>query len=119
MARAIHADQIRQYGGSPELRDKGLLESALERARNRWRYDPDADLTHLAACYGVGIAKNHPCVDGNKRAAFQVMYLFLGLNGLRIVADEPEVVTIMLRVASSEPDEESLARWLAERVEPR
>lgn len=116
---AIHADQVRQHGGSTGLRDRGLLESALERARNRWHYEPDSDLATLAAAYGIGLAKNHPFVDGNKRIAFQAMYVFLGLNGYRIVAPEPEVVTTMLQVASGDLSEEQLAAWIRSNIEKR
>jgi death on curing protein len=56
---ALHADQIQAHGGSLGLRDRGLLESALERPQNRFRYDPDADLCALAAAYGFGLASNH------------------------------------------------------------
>jgi death-on-curing protein len=116
---AIHSDQIRAHGGSPGLRDRGLLESALERPRNRFRYETTADLSSLAAAYGFGIAKDHPFVDGNKRVAFQAMYLFLGLNGLRIDASEGQVVATMLSLASGELGEPGLAAWLREHVTPR
>jgi len=109
---AIHADQIREHGGSLGLRDKGLLESALDRPRNRHHYSPESDLTTLAAAYGFGIARNHPFVDGNKRVAFQAMYVFLGLNGLRLHAAEEEVVATMLGVASGAVQEDELAAWL-------
>lgn len=91
MFRAIHSDQVREHGGSLGLRDAGLLESALARPMNRFQYQEDADLCDLAAAYGVGIARNHPFVDGNQRVAFQAMYVFLGLNRLRIDAAEEEV----------------------------
>jgi death-on-curing protein len=116
---AIHADLIRVHGGSFGVRDEGLLESALNRPRQRWTYDPDADLAACAAAYVVGIAKNHACVDGNKRTAFQVMYVFLGLNGLRLVADEREVVALMLDVATSVLDEAALAAWVRAHAEAR
>lgn len=119
IVRAIHGEQVRQHGGSLGLRDEGLLESALERPRNRWQYEPDSKLSRLAAAYGYGIARNHPFVDGNKRVAFQVMYVFLGLNGYRIVAEEAEVVSIMLDLAAGQIDEEQLAAWLSEHIEPR
>ena len=112
MALAIHADQLRQHGGAIGLRDQGLFESALQRPLHRWQYDPKADLCALAAAYGIGLVKNHPFVDGNKRVAFQVMYVFLGLNGLRIIAEEPEVVSVMVGAASGTVDESSLAAWL-------
>ena len=116
---AIHSDQIQAHGGSLGLRDRGLLESALERPRNRFHYEADADLASLAAAYGFGIARNHPFMDGNKRVAFQAMYLFLGLNGSRIDASEQEVVTIILSLAAGELDEPSLAVWLRDHLNPR
>jgi death-on-curing protein len=116
---AIHADQVQGHGGSLGLRDRGLLESALERPKNRFRYDPEADLASLAAAYGFGLAQNHPFVDGNKRVAFQAMYLFLGLNGFRIEASEEEVVLLILSLASGQLDEASLANWLRDHITPR
>lgn len=115
----IHTDQIQTHGGSLGIRDKGLLESALERPRNRFQYEPDADLAALAAAYGFGISGNHPFVDGNKRVAFQAMYLFLGLNGLRIDAPEEEVVSLILALASGELDEPHLTDWIRQHVSPR
>ena len=109
---AIHADQIHAHGGTPGLRDRGLLESALDRPRNRFHYQPDAGLHALAAAYGFALARDHPFVDGNKRVAFQAMFVFLGLNGLRIVASEEAVVSVMLSVASGEMDEEALTSGL-------
>jgi death-on-curing protein len=119
MVLATHAGQIGQHGGSLGLRDPGLLESALERARHRWHYDTDADLAALGAAYGIGLAKNHAFIDGNKRVAFMAMYVFLGLNGTTIDAEEPEVVTLMLGVASGGVTEADLARWLHEHSMPR
>ena len=116
---AVHADQIKEHGGSPGVRDKGLLDSALSRPRNRFGYDSESDLCDLAASYGFGIARNHPFIDGNKRVAFQAMYLFLGLNGLRIEASEEEVVAVMLALASSELEEPELAAWLKDHTTPR
>jgi len=108
----IHSDQITSHGGSFGLRDRGLLQSALARPRNRFHYESESDLLALAACYGFGIARNHPFVDGNKRVAFQAMYVFLGLNALRVDADEEEVVGLMVAVAAGGIDEEGIAVWL-------
>ena len=116
---AIHSDQIQAHGGAIGLRDRGLLESALERPRNRFRYEPGSDLSALAAAYGFGIARDHPFVDGNKRVAFQAMYLFLGLNGLRIDVAEEEVVATILALAGGDLDEASLAAWLRDHITPR
>jgi len=116
---SIHADQIQAHGGSLGLRDKGLLESALERPRNRFLHDPEADLPALAAAYGFGISSNHPFLDGNKRVAFQAMYLFLGLNGFRFDAPEPDVVALILSLASGDLEEPVLADWLRNHISPR
>jgi death on curing protein len=116
---AVHADQIRAHGGTPGLRDRGLLESALNRPRNRFHDRSDVGLHGLAASYGLALANNHPFVDGNERVAFQAMYLLLGLNGLRIVASEESVVSLLLSVASGELDEEGLTSWLEANTAPR
>jgi death on curing protein len=116
---AIHADQIQAHGGTLGLRDRGLLESALDRPRNRFHYQSDVGLHGLAAAYGFALANNHPFVDGNKRVAFQAMYVFLGLNGLRIMASEEAVVSLMLSVASGELDEKGLTSWLEANTAPR
>jgi death-on-curing protein len=108
---AIHADLVQQYGGAQGIRDVALLESALARPQQRHHYAPESDLATLAAAYGVGIAKNHVFIDGNKRTAFQVMYVFLGLNGFRINATEAAVVALMVDVAQGDVDEEALAAW--------
>jgi death on curing protein len=119
VALAIHADQIRAHGGTLGLRDRGLLESAFARPRNRFHYQSDVELYELAAAYGFALANNHPFVDGNKRVAFQAMYVFLGLNGLRIMASEEAVVSLMLSVASGELDETDLTSWLKTNTAPR
>ena len=115
---AIHADQVRDHGGRPGVRDDGLLESALDRPRNRYHYEPETDLAALAAAYGFGIAKNHPFIDGNKRVAFQAMYVFLGVNGREITADEQAVVRLVLDLAAGQLSEEQLAAWIRENTAP-
>ncbi len=112
LAQAIHVDQVQRHGGAMGMRDIGLLKSALGRARNRWTYEEKADLSDLAASYCHGIAKNHPFLDGNKRVAFQVMFVFLGLNGLRLNAPEVEVVRIMTDLAAGSLSEVKLAEWI-------
>lgn len=110
-----HRKLIEFSGGSDGVRDQGLLESALARPLNIAAYEPDAPLTRLAAAYGYGIAKNHPFVDGNKRAAFIAIELFLDLHGIAISADEDEKYAMMIRLAASEMSEEELADWLTSR----
>ncbi len=109
---AIQTDMLLTHGGMPGLRDENLLESALARPKQLLSYEPDADLAALAAAYGYGLARNHPYNDGNKRVAFVVMAVFLGLNGLDITASEADVVTTIVALAAGKIDEETLADWL-------
>ncbi len=95
------------------------MTSALERPRNRFRYEPDSDLAALAAAYGFRLSSSHPFVDGNKRVAFQTMYLFLGLNGFRLNSSEEEIVALILSLASGNLDEPTLADWLRDHLSPR
>ena len=111
LVRAIHDVQLRMFGGPAGLRDEGALESALGRPINRWAYE-DADLPALAAAYAFGIARNHPFVDGNKRAALLSLVTFLGLNGIDFVADEAEAVVMIRGLAAGEVDEGGLTRWI-------
>jgi len=116
VVEAVQFDLIRAHGGMPGLRDENGLESALARAQQRHAYEPSTDLAGLAAAYGHGLATNHPFNDGNKRIAFVIMAVFLGLNGWEIEAPEEEVVTVMLALAAGELDEERLASWVRSRL---
>ena len=115
---ALQRAQLTEHGGSPGLRDEGLLESALARAEQKLAYEPDSDLATLAAAYGFGLAKNHAFVDGNKRTAFIAMYVFLSLNGYDFDAPEPEVVRTIERLAASKVSERQLAEWVRAGMRP-
>lgn len=119
VADAIHADMITTHGGLPGTRDENLLEAALARPRQRWVYEPAADLPALAAPYAYEFARNHPYRDGNKRVAFVVALTFLGLNGLDLVADEADVVATMLSLAAGEVEEGDLAEWIRRHTRKR
>ena len=104
----LHDESLAEHGGLPGLRDEGLLDSALARPANLAAYG-EPDLIELAASYCVGLAKNHPFVDGNKRAALLAMGMFLYLNGHRLVASQADATLAILAVASSEWDESTLS----------
>jgi death-on-curing protein len=115
---AAHDEQLAEHGGAAGFRDEGLLDSALARPLNLAAYGkPDASA--LAASYAVGLAKNHPFVDGNKRTAFIAMELFLWLNGFELNANDAECVLAMLAVAAGEWDEATLAAWLRSHLAAR
>jgi len=114
----LHDESVAEHGGLPGLRDEGLLESALARPLNLAAYG-GPDVAELAASYGVGLAKNHAFVDGNKRVAFLAVGLFLGLNGQRLVATQAEATLAMLGVAAGTLDEAALAQWLRDHTQRR
>jgi death-on-curing family protein len=84
----MHAEQLAMFGGPEGIRDRGLLESALDRPRNKFAYGED-DLAALAAAYAFGLARNHPFIDGNKRIAFHALMVFLRVNGVRFAPPSP------------------------------
>lgn len=104
------------------LRDEGLLESALMRAQTVAYYE-DADLTTQAVLMAVGISQNQPFVDGNKRAAFVTLDVFLRVNGLEFRGDSLELAVRIEQIAKDREHRAEatldFARWLRARVEPR
>ena len=113
---SIHVDQLREHGGLPGVRDENALEAALARARQKWHYEPAADLASLAAAYGFGLARAHAFSDGNTRTAFVTMMTFLGLNAKDLSATELEVVEMMVSLAGGELTESALADWIRGRL---
>lgn len=113
---ALYEDVVVASGGAAGLRDEGLLESALARPINRRAYEGVEDLLELAATYAVGIASNHPFVDGNKRMAFIALGVFLADNGIVLTANDEDATQIMLSVARGESDIGALSEWLETRT---
>jgi death-on-curing protein len=107
----VHAEQLALFGGPEGIRDLGMLESALGRPVNKFSYGEE-DLAALAAAYAFGIARNHPFVDGNKRAAFAAIIVFLGLNDIAFAPPPAEATAIILALAAGEVGEDGLARWI-------
>ena len=114
----LHDESLAEHGGAPGLRDEGLLESALARPLNLVAYG-EPDVAALAAAYGVGLAKNHAFVDGNKRAAFLAVGLFLALNGQRLATTQVDATLTMLAVASGDMSEDAFAPWIRSHLQPR
>jgi death-on-curing protein len=110
---AAHERLIAEFGGSPGLRDEGLLQSALARPIHLFHYG-NPGLLEMAAAYAIGIAKNHAFIDGNKRIAFIAAIAFLERNGLSFIASEAEATIAMLRVADGSMTQKQFARWLGE-----
>lgn len=112
LAITWHAKLIELYGGASGLLDAGLLESALMRPRNLVAYGEAVSAVRLGALYGVGVAKAHAFVDGNKRIAFAVMVAFLKASGRHLDVAEAEATRTMLEVAAGGMDEVALHQWI-------
>ncbi len=112
----LHLKTLARFGGAEGLRDEGLLDSALVRPGNAFHYDGQKAIAALAASYAFGLAKNHPFVDGNKRAGFMAMGVFLAVNGYALNADIVGAIQAMTALAASEIDESQLAAWLKRNI---
>jgi death-on-curing protein len=108
----LHEESLAMFGGARGMRDEGLLDSALARPVNQFLYEKVNDLAGLAAAYGFGIAKNHAFVDGNKRAAYLSMGLFLAINGKQLRPDQVDAIRTILELAAGNLDEAGLAKWV-------
>ena len=106
----IHAEQLEIFGGSPGLRDQGLLESAL--AQPESTFDGKfvhVDLFEMAAAYAFHLAQNQPFIDGNKRTGLLCALVFLDLNGFPIDTPNPRLEEAMLDIAEHKQDKSDLA----------
>jgi death-on-curing protein len=108
---ASHESLLERFGGPSGLRDESLLDAALHRPKHLFAYGKPS-LFEMAASYAHGIVKNHPFLDGNKRAGFIAAALFIETNGFRFQASEEEVVLETLALAAGESSEEAYAAWL-------
>ncbi len=115
----IHAEQLALFGGPAGIRDRGMLESALGRPQNKFAYG-EHGIAALAAAYAFDIARNHPFIDGNKRAALAAMIVFFNLNDIDLLVPQADMTAAILAVAAGEAEEEILAGWLRDhRAEPK
>jgi death-on-curing protein len=107
----LHGESLAEHGGADGIRDEGLLDSALSRPINLEAYG-QPDFAELAASYGFGLAKNHAFMDGNKRACFLAVGLFLYLNGYRLKATQADATLAVFALASSDLSEAEFAAWI-------
>jgi death-on-curing protein len=118
MLMLLHDESLALHGGASGLRDEGLLDSALARPQNVAVYG-DPDLADPAAAYAYGLAKNHPFIDGNKRAAFLAAGLCLALNGWRLTASQADATVAVMTLAAGDLEESAFAAWLRGHIAPR
>jgi len=113
----LHEESLAMFGGARGLRDAGLLESALARLVNQHLYEPNSDFAQLAAVYAFGLAKNHPFIEGNKRAALLSVGLFLTVNGWRLETTQVDAIETMLSLAKGTLDETAFGNWIREHIQ--
>ena len=107
----IHDRQIEEYGGTPGIRDRPLLESGCSRATNRAIHE-NPDVFEIAAAYAFGIAKAHAFIDGNKRTAFVAAFMFLDINNVSLQPNTDIGIRMMEDLASDCVSENDFALWL-------
>lgn len=116
----LHLEVLKEFGGADGLRDRGLLESALEMPRATF----DGKLLHknlssIAAAYLFHICRNHPFIDGNKRVALGAALIFIEVNSGTIRASDDELERLTLGVASSEINKDAVTTFFSRRVKAR
>jgi death-on-curing protein len=116
--KRMQSDSIDTYGGSHGLRDEGLLESALDRAQNRYLYEPESSIAELGAALSWGLIKNHVFIDGNKRVGLASLIVFLEVNGYELSASVLDTQEMTLKAAASECSEAEWTAWVVSQTRP-
>ena len=111
----IHQEQLVIFSGPAGVCDVGLLLSAIDRPRNKWSYG-ERDLAALAAAYGFGLAKNLPFVDGNKRAAFAAIIVFMAKNAAPIDPAPADATRVIMELAAGQLTETELTAWISQNL---
>jgi death-on-curing protein len=112
----LHGETLAEHGGLSGLRDAGALEMSMSRPQHLLAYEPESDLARLAAAYGFGIVRNHPFNDGNKRAGFLAIGLFLACNGPELTPEPMEAIAVIFRLAEGKMTELELALWIRQNL---
>lgn len=109
----LHQLIARQSGGSADLRDEGLLYSALEGAFQTFDgVDLYPSIEEKGARLGFSLVSNHPFVDGNKRIGILTMLTFLEVNGVYVEATNGEVAALGYALADGSADYDCLVAWV-------
>lgn len=116
----LHADTIGIDGGSPGVRDHGLLDAAVAMPRQQFGGTfLHADLAAMAAAYLFHIAQNHSFIDGNKRAAVMSALSFLHVNGIQKLPAPQSLEITTRQVAAGELSKDALTQWIRSQIGKR
>jgi len=109
---------VAETGEPHVLRDNAALENALAKPVNYWSYG-EVDAVVLAVALLVGLGRNHPFLQGNKRTAFEAADYFLHLNGYELTVDDSEALAdFVIDVINGDVSEQRLVETLWDYVEP-
>lgn len=115
----IDDDQIQHYGGDVGIRDRGLLESAVAMPQQSFGGQYlHRDIFEMAAAYAFHVAESQAFVDGNKRTGLAAAYVFLSLNGFRLIEQDDRLYEAMIAVGTRRLDKAGLAQLLRELSAP-
>ncbi len=116
--RNVHGRLVEQYGGLPGVRDENALQSAIARPEQFAAYAGTTSIATLGATLAWALLRNHPFVDGNKRAALAALTIFVDINGCRLTCSDVEETAMVLRAAASELTEPEWTAWVERVVVP-
>ena len=115
----IHEDQLERYGGSPGIRDIGILQSAIAMPRagiaDRYLHE---DVFERAAAYMYYVVRDHPFVDGNNRTGAVAALVFLEMNDIEILVDEEELESTVRSVAEGNTTKAEIAIFFRRGLHP-
>ena len=113
----LHVKQIDLFGGSAGLRDRGLLESAIDQPGQQFGGNfLHEDIAAMAAAYLFHIVCNHPFVDGNKRTGTAAAIMFLEMNDFELIAGDEELIDTVLQTASGKATKSAVAEFIRQRI---
>ncbi len=114
----LHEELIIETGGSPGLKDEGMLESAL--AAPFQTFDGQElfpSIYQKAARLGYGLASNHAFIDGNKRIGAHVMLVFLALNGIGLEYEQDELSDLFMKIAEGSSGYPETLLWVIQHID--
>ncbi len=114
----LHGELIIETGGSPGLKDEGMLESAL--AAPFQTFDGQElfpSIYQKAARLGYGLASNHAFIDGNKRIGAHVMLVFLALNGIGLEYEQDELSDLFMKIAEGSSGYPETLLWVIQHID--
>jgi death-on-curing protein len=114
----MQSQQIERFGGKAGLLDRGVVESSVNRAKNRFHYGEDVGLADLAAAYLFGFAQSQGFADGNKRIGVAACLVFLKVNGSPLNVPPDDLYAVAMAVADERVrmSEEQVAKWIRSNI---